>query len=103
MIKAATQVDCMTSLVSFLPLFDLQLGNGLDLAAIVTHMGAAADSGHYIAFVKQSVFHPPTDMEDHDDWYKFDDDKVSIFPKEKLGTLDGGGALHLDRILNFGS
>lgn len=29
--------------------------------------------------------------EDDEDWYKFDDDKVSLFPKEKLSTLDGGG------------
>lgn len=29
--------------------------------------------------------------EDDDDWYKFDDDKVSVFPREKLSTLDGGG------------
>ena len=29
--------------------------------------------------------------EDDEDWYKFDDEKVSIFPKEKLATLDGGG------------
>jgi ubiquitin carboxyl-terminal hydrolase 14 len=29
--------------------------------------------------------------EDDEDWYKFDDDKVSVFPKEKLATLDGGG------------
>jgi len=29
--------------------------------------------------------------EEDEDWYKFDDDKVSVFPKEKLGTLDGGG------------
>ncbi|KAJ3574855.1 hypothetical protein NP233_g1485 [Leucocoprinus birnbaumii] len=77
-----------------------------DLVAIVTHKGAAADAGHYIAFVKKSVFHsakgktsPVTGAtgqsveldEDDEDWYKFDDDKVSIFPKEKLATLDGGG------------
>jgi ubiquitin carboxyl-terminal hydrolase 14 len=31
------------------------------------------------------------DAEGDDDWYKFDDEKVSIFPKEKLATLDGGG------------
>jgi hypothetical protein len=60
----------------------------------VTHKGAAADSGHYIGFVKRSVFHPNTsDVDDDEDWYKFDDDKVSIFPKAKLATLDGGGAL----------
>ncbi|KIK57595.1 hypothetical protein GYMLUDRAFT_46157 [Collybiopsis luxurians FD-317 M1] len=106
-----------------------------DLVAIITHKGAAADSGHYMAFVKKSVFHgpppklytgpaadsagttneasAPTDSnamdttsdsatstalkkdpyahESDEDWYKFDDDKVSIFPKEKLSTLDGGG------------
>lgn len=91
-----------------------------DLVAIVTHKGAAADAGHYIGFVKKSVFHAtkssstdaaasgaamPGSMnispssgatgvgidEDDEDWYKFDDDKVSVFPKEKLGTLDGGG------------
>ncbi|KAJ7270677.1 hypothetical protein B0H12DRAFT_1229171 [Mycena haematopus] len=65
-----------------------------ELVAIVTHKGAAADAGHYIGFVKKSVFHPPTlgaEQESDEDWYKFDDDKVSIFPKERLTTLDGGG------------
>ncbi|KAJ7161017.1 hypothetical protein C8R46DRAFT_1038198 [Mycena filopes] len=65
-----------------------------ELVAIVTHKGAAADAGHYIGFVKKSVFHPPKlgeEQESDEDWYKFDDDKVSIFPKEKLNTLDGGG------------
>lgn len=90
------------------------------LPAIVTHKGAAADAGHYIGFVKKSVIlsqakSKPTptlsdpsssvagaandsltvreldDAEGDDDWYKFDDEKVSIFPKEKLVTLDGGG------------
>jgi ubiquitin carboxyl-terminal hydrolase 14 len=68
--------------------------------AIVTHKGAAADAGHYIGFVKKSVFHktsPGTESssaafdESDEDWYKFDDDKVSTFPVEKLSTLDGGG------------
>ncbi|KAF8154183.1 hypothetical protein B0H34DRAFT_677029 [Crassisporium funariophilum] len=139
-----------------------------DLVAIVTHKGAAADAGHYIGFVKKSVFHAqnrgpppllslspssptspslsasasasagtldpsiplpsllaagiagaplptsiptstssiaagvppqqyqhptpdPDDLEDDDDWYKFDDEKVSLFPAEKIGTLEGGG------------
>ena len=144
------------------------------IPAIVTHKGAAADSGHYIGFVKKSVFydakakakalntvleevgntplleslesgaivsdpvlgsvanpilnsafdpaamapsqlasaitiqeHSPTnsnsapvpgpstsstfDSEDDEDWYKFDDEKVTDFPKEKLSTLEGGG------------
>lgn len=54
--------------------------------------------------MKKSVFHgaktpaldaaapsAPSFDDDDEDWYKFDDDKVSIFPKEKLTTLDGGG------------
>ncbi|EMD31068.1 hypothetical protein CERSUDRAFT_120121 [Gelatoporia subvermispora B] len=81
-----------------------------DLVAIITHKGAAADAGHYIGFVKKSALHPTayaaaaaavagsasgatvqTIDEDDEDWYKFDDDKVSVFPQEKLTTLDGGG------------
>ncbi|KDR78333.1 hypothetical protein GALMADRAFT_64881 [Galerina marginata CBS 339.88] len=95
-----------------------------ELVAIVTHKGAAADAGHYMGFVKKSVFsaykprkvHPILDslaaaatgtdpnvqteitttadidaLEEDEDWYKFDDEKVSVFPKEKLATLDGGG------------
>ena len=73
----------------------------------MTHKGAQADSGHYMGFVKKSVFHGSKSSvaaasgqastseiqfdEDDEDWYKFDDDKVSIFPKEKLSTIDGGG------------
>lgn len=64
----------------------------IERSAIVTHKGAHADSGHYIGFVKKSVFHGDKSVEaDDEDWYKFDDDKVSIFPKEKLSTIDGGG------------
>ncbi|KAF7307775.1 Ubiquitin carboxyl-terminal hydrolase [Mycena kentingensis (nom. inval.)] len=65
-----------------------------ELVAIVTHKGPAADSGHYIGFAKKSVFHPPVlgeETEADEDWYKFDDDKVSLFPASKLATLDGGG------------
>ncbi|KAF9790391.1 hypothetical protein BJ322DRAFT_385416 [Thelephora terrestris] len=72
-----------------------------ELVAIITHKGAAADAGHYVGFVKRSAFHPRASeaarpgqrtIDDEDnDWYKFDDDKVSIFPEEKLATLGGGG------------
>ena len=84
--------------------------------AIITHKGAAADAGHYIGFVKKSVFHPKTSQatepdqrtidDDDDDWYKFDDEKVSIFPAEKLTTLDGGGSsspvIVIDTLSPFG-
>lgn len=71
-----------------------------ELVGIVAHKGAAADAGHYIGFVKKSVFYPvkvggegEIDAldEDDEDWYKFDDEKVSVFPKEKLSSLEGGG------------
>ena len=52
-----------------------------------------------MAYVKKSVFHPvsytgdksSTLDENDEDWYKFDDNKVSLFPREKLETLSGGG------------
>ena len=42
--------------------------------------------------LQAGVANPYSDPFDEDeDWYKFDDDKVSIFPKDKIATLDGGG------------
>jgi ubiquitin carboxyl-terminal hydrolase 14 len=52
--------------------------------AISRIRGAAADSGHYIAFFAQRT------LTGNENWIKFDDDKVSVFPTEKLTTLDGG-------------
>jgi len=103
----------MTLLVSDLDMFPVMPFAYLCPVAIITHKGAAADAGHYMGFVKKSVFYgyknqdkPATsasgseaqmtvkeldEIEDDEDWYKFDDDKVTVFPKEKLATLDGGG------------
>lgn len=53
-----------------------------DLIGVLTHSGASADSGHYQAWMKA-----PTG----DDWYRFNDDKVTIVPKEKIEALAGGG------------
>ncbi|KAL5479043.1 UBP6 [Sanghuangporus weigelae] len=74
-----------------------------ELIGIVTHKGATADSGHYIGFVKKRALIPASiGMEDgkqekgkldegDEDWFKFDDEKVSIFPADKLPSLEGGG------------
>ncbi|KAI5118721.1 hypothetical protein M0805_004519 [Coniferiporia weirii] len=66
-----------------------------ELVGIVTHKGAAADSGHYMGYVRQQALRHSegeVDFDDtEDDWYKFDDDKVTVFPRDKLSTLDGGG------------
>ena len=50
-----------------------------------------ADGGHYIAFVKKSAF--AESAQDERDWYKFDDDDVSVFSKENVAALAGGGVL----------
>ncbi|KAL5525365.1 UBP6 [Sanghuangporus sanghuang] len=74
-----------------------------ELIGIVTHKGATADSGHYIGFVKKRALIPVSIGmeggkrekgkldEGDEDWFKFDDEKVSIFPAEKLPSLEGGG------------
>ncbi|KAF8578878.1 cysteine proteinase [Ramaria rubella] len=64
-----------------------------ELCAIVTHKGASADSGHYIGFVKKDAFHPPRSFleEGDEDWYQFDDERVSVVTQDKVATLDGGG------------
>ncbi|KAG9044628.1 deubiquitinating enzyme [Tulasnella sp. UAMH 9824] len=63
-----------------------------DLAAIVTHKGASADGGHYIAWVRKDELQPSNvPGESSDEWFKFDDDKVSVVTQDKITTLDGGG------------
>ena len=56
-----------------------------ELAAVLTHQGRTADSGHYIAWVRHT----------EDIWWKFDDDKVSQVTADEIGKLDGGGEWHM--------
>ncbi|BFZ64179.1 deubiquitinating enzyme [Saitoella coloradoensis] len=53
-----------------------------DLFAVMTHTGASANSGHWMSWVKQ---------ENGDEWYKFNDDKVTTVPKSRIEQLAGGG------------
>jgi len=62
-----------------------------ELVGIVTHKGAAADGGHYMSWVRKEpraddVLAPPST-----EWYKFNDDQVSVVPADKLDSLSGGG------------
>lgn len=65
--------------------------------AIVTHKGASADGGHYIGWVRKASIDPSGAQDeaapegDKEEWFKFDDDKVSVVTREKIATLDGGG------------
>ncbi|KAL1928924.1 hypothetical protein VTP01DRAFT_1983 [Rhizomucor pusillus] len=62
-----------------------------ELCAVLTHVGRSADSGHYIAWVKNA----------EDKWYKFDDDKVSIVKDADIERLDGGGDWHTAYIVLY--
>ncbi|CEP62217.1 ubiquitin-specific protease UBP6 LALA0_S05e00474g [Lachancea lanzarotensis] len=53
-----------------------------NLIGVITHQGANSESGHYQSFIRD---------EDEDKWYRFNDDKVSVIPKEKIEALAGGG------------
>ncbi|KAI5967131.1 UBP6 [Candida theae] len=56
-----------------------------ELNAVITHMGASADGGHYKAYVKDA-----NDLEG-ENWWLFNDDKVSSVSREKIAMLAGGG------------
>ncbi|SCV04964.1 LANO_0G15500g1_1 [Lachancea nothofagi CBS 11611] len=54
-----------------------------NLIGVITHQGANSESGHYQSFIRDEV--------DENKWYRFNDDKVSVIPKEKIESLAGGG------------
>ncbi|KAI8048800.1 hypothetical protein BDF22DRAFT_701367 [Syncephalis plumigaleata] len=63
-----------------------------ELCAVLTHIGRSADSGHYIAWVRRKS---------SDDWFKFDDDTVSVVNSEDILKLDGGGDWHVAYICMY--
>ncbi|ORY72928.1 hypothetical protein BCR35DRAFT_307467 [Leucosporidium creatinivorum] len=73
-----------------------------ELAGIVTHKGASADGGHYVGWCASNA---NGEIEDPDkqEWFKFDDDKVSTVPREKISMLEGGGEDHCAYILLYRS
>ena len=77
-----------------------------ELVGVVTHKGAAADAGHYISWVRKEGT-PAEDKLDSteadEEWYKFDDDKVSTVRRDKIQALDGGGEDSVAYILLYRS
>ena len=63
-----------------------------ELAAVVTHKGRSADSGHYIGWARKE--------EGSDQWFQFNDDKVSECSTADVLRLSGGGD-HDTAYLNF--
>ncbi|EFJ09332.1 hypothetical protein SELMODRAFT_184724 [Selaginella moellendorffii] len=55
-----------------------------DLVAVLTHKGRSADSGHYVAWVKQ----------ENGKWIEFDDDRPIPQREEDITKLSGGGDWH---------
>ena len=56
-----------------------------ELAGVLTHKGRSADSGHYVAWVKQ----------EDGQWVQFDDDTMILRKEEEVATLAGGGDWHM--------
>ncbi|EST05854.1 Ubiquitin domain protein [Kalmanozyma brasiliensis GHG001] len=91
-----------------------------ELVGVVTHKGAAADAGHYISWVRRDLEEETEHAlagspakgknkekldktEADEEWYKFDDDKVSLVGRDKITALDGGGEDSVAYILLYRS
>ncbi|MCO5574983.1 hypothetical protein L7F22_028780 [Adiantum nelumboides] len=62
-----------------------------DLVAVLTHKGRSADSGHYVAWVKQ----------ESGKWIQFDDHQPIPQKEEDITRLSGGGDWHMAYILLY--
>lgn len=62
-----------------------------ELSAVLTHRGRSSTSGHYVAWVRRTG----------DEWFKCDDDNVSIVTSEDVLKLSGGGDWHCAYVLLF--
>ncbi|KAJ3671194.1 hypothetical protein LUZ60_008620 [Juncus effusus] len=68
-----------------------QLTGIYDLVAVLTHKGRSADSGHYVAWVKQ----------DNGKWIEYDDDNPIPQREEEITKLSGGGDWHMAYICMY--
>ncbi|KAM7254554.1 hypothetical protein ACFE04_003934 [Oxalis oulophora] len=62
-----------------------------DLVAVLTHKGRSADSGHYVAWVKQ----------ENGKWIEYDDDSPVPQREEDITRLSGGGDWHMAYICMY--
>lgn len=68
-----------------------QLTGVYDLVAVLTHKGRSADSGHYVAWVKQ----------ESGKWIEFDDDSPIPKQEDDITKLSGGGDWHMAYICMY--
>ncbi|KAM5579326.1 ubiquitin carboxyl-terminal hydrolase 6 [Rosa sericea] len=64
---------------------ETQLTGVYDLVAVLTHKGRSADSGHYVAWVKQ----------ESGKWIEYADDSLIPQREEDITKLSGGGDWHM--------
>ncbi|KAK2654267.1 hypothetical protein Ddye_014123 [Dipteronia dyeriana] len=85
--------DCLlcTSGVTSDPDQDTHLTGVYDLVAVLTHKGRSADSGHYVAWVKQ----------ESGKWIEYDDDNPIPQREEDITKLSGGGDWHMAYICMY--
>lgn len=62
-----------------------------ELAAVLTHKGRSADSGHYVAWCKQA----------DGSWVLYDDDDLTVRKEEEILALAGGGDWHMAYLLLY--
>lgn len=62
-----------------------------DLVSVLTHKGRSADSGHYVAWVKQ----------ENGKWVEYDDDNPIPQREEDIVKLSGGGDWHMAYICMY--
>lgn len=62
-----------------------------ELTGVLTHKGRSADSGHYVAWVKQQ----------DGSWVLFDDDELIMKNDEDVLALCGGGDWHMAYLLIY--
>ncbi|XP_059645650.1 ubiquitin carboxyl-terminal hydrolase 6-like [Cornus florida] len=74
-----------------LPDKDMHLTGIYDLVAVLTHKGRSADSGHYVAWVKQ----------ESGKWIQYDDDNPVPQREEDITKLSGGGDWHMAYICMY--
>ncbi|KAL8113745.1 ubiquitin carboxyl-terminal hydrolase 6-like isoform X1 [Apium graveolens] len=70
---------------------EMQLTGVYDLVAVLTHKGRSADSGHYVAWVKQ----------ESGKWIQYDDDNPIPQREEDIVKLSGGGDWHMAYICMY--
>lgn len=86
----ALEAECVSPLPAIVYHNSLPAGK-YELQGVLTHKGRSADSGHYVAWVKQA----------DGSWVLFDDDELIMKKDEDVLALCGGGDWHMAYLLLY--